>query len=81
MSIVKISSKGQITIPKSVREALKVKPGDRLEIEVRGEVAILRPLRKPSESMRGPGNKVKEKLRVSAIELVRELRREDMEEL
>jgi len=31
MSTATITSKGQITIPKPVRERLKVKPGDRVE--------------------------------------------------
>jgi len=81
MGIVKISSKGQITIPKEVREALGLKPGDRVEIRVEDDFAILEPLKKPSESMRGLGSRVKEKLGVTAVELVRELRRKDEEEL
>ena len=32
MSSVAITSKGQMTLPKSVREDLDVKPGDRLEL-------------------------------------------------
>lgn len=31
-----VSSKGQITIPKHVRAALGIEPGDALEFEVRG---------------------------------------------
>jgi len=81
LNIVKISSKGQITIPKDVRKALKLKPGDRVEIRVEGGIAILEPLRRPSESMRGLGCRVKEKLGVTAVELVHELRRENVEEL
>lgn len=33
MEIAKLSSKGQITIPISVREALKLKPGDKIVIQ------------------------------------------------
>ncbi len=80
MAIVKISSKGQITIPKEVREALKLEPGDRVEVRVEGNIAILEPLRKPSDSMRGLGCKVKKRLGASAVEIVRELRRENKEE-
>lgn len=41
-----LTSKGQMTLPKEVREALKVKPGDRVEfiIQAPGRV-LLRPLR------------------------------------
>ncbi len=78
MNIVKISSKGQITIPKNVREILNLKPGDRIEIKVKDNFAILEPLRKPSESMKGIGLRVKKKLGITAVELVHELRREDL---
>jgi len=80
MAIVKISSKGQITIPKEIREALKLEPGDRIEIRVEGNIAILEPLKKPSDSMRGLGRKVRKRLGASAVEIVRELRQEDREE-
>jgi len=45
MTITTLTSKGQITLAKPVREALHLKPSDRLRIEVSGEVAILHPLR------------------------------------
>lgn len=35
-----VSSKGQITIPKHVRAALGIEPGDALEFEVRGNEFI-----------------------------------------
>lgn len=81
MSIARISSKGQITIPKEVREFLKLKPGDRVKIEVKEGVAILKPLKKPSESMKGLGRNVKKKFKRTAVELIHELREEDVEEL
>jgi len=74
MSIAKISSKGQITIPKEVRKLLKLKPGDRVKIEVKGDFAILKPLKKPSESMKGLGRNIKKKLKLTAVELIHELR-------
>ena len=37
-----VSSKGQITIPKHVREALGIEPGDPLEFEVRGREFVVR---------------------------------------
>lgn len=41
MQQVAISSKGQIAIPKRVREALNLTPGARLNLEVRGHDIIL----------------------------------------
>lgn len=33
----KLTSKGQTTIPKSIRDALKLKPGDRIEFTIIGD--------------------------------------------
>ena len=41
----KLSSKNQIVIPRDVRNALRIKAGDRLLVVVRGDTVIL--LRKP----------------------------------
>jgi AbrB family looped-hinge helix DNA binding protein len=38
----KISEKGQITIPKGLREALGIRAGDRLEFELRGDFIRVR---------------------------------------
>ncbi len=46
MSIVKISSKNQITIPKSILEALRLRSGKRVVIERRKEGVLLRPLKR-----------------------------------
>ena len=45
MSLATLTTKGQLTIPKDVREALKLHSGDKIEIVVtdNGE-AIMRPL-------------------------------------
>lgn len=40
--ISRISSKGQITVPKVVREALGAAAGDTLDYEIRGNVVTLR---------------------------------------
>jgi AbrB family looped-hinge helix DNA binding protein len=36
-----ITSKGQVTVPKAVREALGIGEGDRVEFVVRGREAVL----------------------------------------
>lgn len=40
---VKLSSRYQIVIPKQVREALGLRPGDRLLVEIEGNKVVLRP--------------------------------------
>jgi AbrB family looped-hinge helix DNA binding protein len=45
MAEATLSTKNQIVIPREAREALQVKPGDKLVVVVRGETAIV--LKKP----------------------------------
>jgi AbrB family looped-hinge helix DNA binding protein len=42
-AVVKVNAKYQITIPKSVREKLRVKAGDRLLLDVQDGIIILLP--------------------------------------
>jgi len=42
MHVSKISIKGQITIPKEIRNAIGIKPGDLITYELRGETVKLR---------------------------------------
>jgi AbrB family looped-hinge helix DNA binding protein len=56
MAEATLSTKNQIVIPREAREALHLKPGDKVLVSVRGESAIL--LKKPSkfrEAIRGMG--------------------------
>lgn len=48
MKKTKITFKGQVTIPKEIREALTIREGDSVIFEVRGDHAVLKPLRKKS---------------------------------
>ena len=41
MADVKLSSKNQIVVPREAREALRIKPGARLWVVVRGNLVIL----------------------------------------
>ena len=54
METAKITSKGQITIPKQVRVRLAVEPGDQLALEFdeRGLLRVM-PVRKPLPPLRG----------------------------
>lgn len=42
MSVAKVYSKGQVTIPKAVREAVGIEIGDRIVVEARGDEVVLR---------------------------------------
>jgi AbrB family looped-hinge helix DNA binding protein len=53
MHVRKISEKGQITIPKDIRSAIGIKPGDLIAYELRGETVKLRRV-KPFESLFHP---------------------------
>jgi AbrB family looped-hinge helix DNA binding protein len=46
MNKARITFKGQVTIPKEVREALTIQEGDTVLFEVEGDHAILKPLKK-----------------------------------
>lgn len=46
MATARITSKGQITIPKQVREHLGLEPGDALEFWIEGDRLEVRPVRR-----------------------------------
>lgn len=45
MPIGVLTSKGQVTIPKEVRNALNLKPSEKVIIVAEGEQAVIKPLR------------------------------------
>lgn len=45
MPIALLTSKGQVTIPKEIRNALNLRPSERVVIVVEGDQAIIKPLR------------------------------------
>ncbi|MGH9441939.1 MAG: AbrB/MazE/SpoVT family DNA-binding domain-containing protein [Thermoanaerobaculia bacterium] len=62
MSSAKLTSKGQITVPKGIREALRVQPGDRIEFMTSsaGEVVVKATNRSISElygALKKPGRR------------------------
>ena len=44
----RITSQGQITVPKSIRDRLGLAPGDEIEFEPAGDTFVLRPRRRRS---------------------------------
>ncbi len=56
----KISKKGQVTIPKSIREKLGIEPGDRISFNIRGEEAVIYPeIEEPLKEMKELRTKVR----------------------
>jgi antitoxin PrlF len=44
---VRVTEKGQVTIPQAVRHALGIRPGDEVEIECEDEHAVIRRVSRP----------------------------------
>jgi antitoxin PrlF len=72
----KITSKGQITVPRAVRQALGVKEGDKLIFEHNGDQMIVRPDKQKNGFAKymGIGNPGSAEGREAVIRAVRELR-------
>lgn len=75
----KITSKGQITVPREIRHALGVKPGDSLIFEQNGDVVHVRPSRakSPFAKYRGIGNPGMASGRNAVLRWIKELRGHD----
>jgi len=43
MAASTLTSKGQMTLPKAIRDKLRLKPGDRFEVSVEGQAIVLSP--------------------------------------
>lgn len=44
MTKATISAKGQVSIPKTIRERLNLKPGAQVTLEVQGDQVVMKPL-------------------------------------
>ena len=53
MALATITTKGQVTIPKSIRESLQLHSGDKIEIIIKDGGAIIRPLSKKVDDLFG----------------------------
>ncbi len=77
MSKTKLSSKGQVVIPRSVRDSHRLKSGDVFEIEDHPDGILLRPLQRPNVRVedvfgctgyKGPSKSIEEMHRAVADE-------------
>ena len=74
MSDLRISSKGQVVIPKEIRDKLRIKKGQRIKVvEVDGTIMIIPIPKDPIKAMRGMTKGITKK---SSVEIVREMRKE-----
>jgi antitoxin PrlF len=48
-----LNSKGQLTLPKAIRDLLRLRAGDRVEFIVKGAVVVLRPATVPVRDLKG----------------------------
>ncbi len=81
MELAKITSKGQITLPISIRRQLKLKDGDKVAfIEHAGNILLINPLdlaiEKVRENFKGESERLGLKDESDVAELVKEVRKE-----
>ena len=53
MISTRVSSKGQITLPKKICQALQVKPGDRVCFEIGDKAVLVRPIGSRARALAG----------------------------
>ncbi len=82
MVTAKITSKGQITIPKVVRDSLHLHSGDRIEFVIQGQSeALLKPITKSVDEVFGKlhapaqASKTVEEMEAAVAERIRTLNR------
>jgi len=56
MKPVRLTVKGQVTIPKTIRDFLEIKPGDKVIFEIRGEDVVMMAVKKTIFDFRGKGS-------------------------
>jgi AbrB family looped-hinge helix DNA binding protein len=73
MAVTSLSVKGQVVIPKALREALGLKPGDKLLVVREGDTIVLKPLRgKTAATLYG---------RYKGVDLLSDLKEEHLQEI
>lgn len=80
MEVVKVSSKGQIVIPKNFREKLGIKEGEYLLIFSRGDVIVMKKLNIDVEEILKEGEEAAKSLGVSEEDVAKAMREVRYEE-
>lgn len=70
---IKVSSKGQVVIPKEIRDKLGIKPGTILNVSIEGKRIVLEPALEPPNIFVELGEK--------SEEILQELRKENKERI
>lgn len=81
MELAKVTSKGQITIPKEIREMLKIKEGSKILFFKRGDEVIIKnasmiALEKIQKEFEGEAERLGLKTEEDVVELIKEFRKE-----
>ena len=66
---VKVYYKGIIVLPKEIRESVKIKEGDLLFVEVRGNEIVMRPIKPKRVSLRGKVQEIVKEVKEEEIAL------------
>lgn len=68
MSVAKITSKGQVTIPKDIRQCLRINPGDKIEFFVgKNGMVSISPLKSDVVELKGIVPKLKKAVSVEEM--------------
>lgn len=53
MTLVRMSTRGRVTIPKKIRDSLGIKPGDTVAITLKDGVILIQPVKSSLEDQHG----------------------------
>jgi AbrB family looped-hinge helix DNA binding protein len=53
MTLVRMSTRGRVTIPKKIRDSLGIKPGDSVAISLKDGVILIQPIKNSLEDQHG----------------------------
>ena len=81
MELAKVTSKGQITIPKEIREMLKIKEGSKILFFKRGDEVIIKnasmiALEKIQKEFEGEAERLGLKTEEDVVKLIKDFRKE-----